>query len=541
MSFGNPDHYKMKKNIFLAFLFFFMLVGTGRLNVDSFYSYLTARSIIKTGSLDVSKEINSGILNDKMLPHSKRYLHMATKANASGKIYSKYGVLWAICLVPFSLIGDVISKFVSLQSDLINIFIVSMAGPFLSSIVATLFFLVLKRLKIHSISSIYALVIFSIGSVNVYYSRGPYVETLDTALLLIIFLILQRIKSEKRKTDLFLIGIVLGFLFLTKIYNIVLAFPVILSCWFVFFFEFKWGPKEILYETIKIGIPIVLFVLVVVFLNFERFGNYFSGGYRAQVQFIPIYEGVYGILFSPGKSVFLLNPGILISVFGLITMTQRNLTECVFIVSTTLTYILFIANFPNWMAGPWGTRYLLPCICILHIPLAFVIDKIFLKKNNNLKKIGCISCFVFAFLINFPNLFIDQQKWNLLGERENIFNRIDLTYDASFSPILGSWRLFLSSLNSGICGEGESNKVSFEINDDKIGNYKDKALSFSLSGYDEWNTWFATIFRGYVTRYDKSKTVLPISENIKYVAVIVFCILLILSSLFIFMVFTNKE
>ncbi len=63
--------------LFVAVFSFFSLFCSGRINVDSFYSYLTARSLIQTGSPALTEEVRQG-LDDPDMPHSSEFWNMGT-------------------------------------------------------------------------------------------------------------------------------------------------------------------------------------------------------------------------------------------------------------------------------------------------------------------------------------------------------------------------------------------------------------------------------------------------------------------------------
>ena len=88
---------------------------------------------------------------------------------------------------------------------MIRIFAVSLLGPFLSATALTLFYNLGLILKIQKKALIYTMIFLALGSINIYYSRGPYVETLDSIILLTIIWSFHRLRNHGNLKHSFLI------------------------------------------------------------------------------------------------------------------------------------------------------------------------------------------------------------------------------------------------------------------------------------------------------------------------------------------------
>lgn len=508
--------------VFYCFLSFFLLIGTGRLNVDSFYSYLTAKSLSQNLSLSISERKDDNIVTDKSLPHSAEHWEMGANKGNDGNYYSKYGLFWALCMVPFFIISLFLSNFLSVQPDLLGIFTVSLIGPCLTALILMLFFKVAHELKINSKACVYTIFLIAFGSINVYYARGPYVETLDTLLLLSIILFFQRLILTKQTNYLIGIGFFVGIAFFTKIYNVILIVPVTIGLSYLFLVEFKYKWKDLIYVFPKFFFPLSILGLLFLYSNYIRYDSLFFTGYGGEITPFNIFEGLGGFLYSPGKSIFLLNPGLILAVLGIKEFYFKNKALCLLILLIFLTFIIFLSNFPNWMAGPWGTRYMLPSIIIFHIPALFIIQDIVSKKQNYFAKFGFSFIIIVSLLINMPNLFIDQGRWNLIGLNTGLFKRFDITHNILYSPIRGSWYLFLSSAESFF--SGKSKTISIKKKDS---SHIENHVQISLSGYDECNIWFMVILRESITRYDGSVTSIHVSQMMKTAIYVISMVLLL--------------
>jgi hypothetical protein len=525
--------------LFLTGLCFFLFIFTGRINVDSLYSYLTAQNIINNGSISISKSYQNGFLSEKSMPHSLKHWDGGTNIGKGGKAYSKYGILWSVCMVPFYLLGTIVSKFISAPHEMIKLFVVSMLGPFLSAINIVLFYHLGKVLGIGRRALLYTLIFLTVGSINVYYARGPYVESLDCFFLLSIIILIMKLKDTENSNYLLAIGILIGFSFFSKIYNIILVVPVTLGLAYLYLIELRKNWKTVIYVSPRLFSPIAFFLALIFMFNFLRYGSILSTGYENDVKFISIIEGLGGFLFSPGKSIFIFNIGVVLAILGSINFYRQKKPAFFLIIFIVFTYLLFLSKFNIWNAGPWGTRYLFPSIFILHIIAALEIQRILKTNGLNIRKIGLSICLVMAILIHLPISFIDYEKWNLIGKRNKLFYRPDITYRLAYSPIKGSWSIFLSSIQSALTGESSTVGLPLKSNTRKIPQ-ADESIRLSLSGYDEWNIWFVTLLRGSVTRYDESVTRLKISKVMKICTLAVSTGLMLISIVFGYSIIRNR-
>ena len=89
----------------------------------------------------------------------------------------------------------------------------------------------------------------------------------------------------------------------------------------------------------------------------------------------PSWQALYGISFSPYRGLFFASPVLLFAFPGLVAMARkRELRQDVVVVSAiTATFFFIISGFNGWSGGwAFGSRYLLPVIPLLGIPMLFL-------------------------------------------------------------------------------------------------------------------------------------------------------------------------
>lgn len=107
--------------------------------------------------------------------------------------------------------------------------------------------------------------------------------------------------------------------------------------------------------------------------NWWRFGSPTDFGYPRVPQSFPILEGLQGLFLSPGKSVFLYAPCVLVGLVAAPFAWRKQWRETFVLLSLAAVNTLFFARVPFWHGdNAWGPRYLLmslPFYALLVAPL----------------------------------------------------------------------------------------------------------------------------------------------------------------------------
>ena len=111
------------------------------------------------------------------------------------------------------------------------------------------------------------------------------------------------------------------------------------------------------------ALPLLVAVGVVLGLNRLHFGGWFASAYADQPEGIrfttPLVAGLYGFLFSVGKSVFLFSPALLLGVAGFGRFARRHGALAAGAATVVLLSLLIHARWQNWAGGwCWGPRHI---------------------------------------------------------------------------------------------------------------------------------------------------------------------------------------
>lgn len=134
---------------------------------------------------------------------------------------------------------------------------------------------------------------------------------------------------------------------------------------------------------LRFGLGLLPFVAPLLFYNTIAFGSPFRQGYgtahvRAQLtlDWHAVLEGTVGLLFSPGRGLFVYSPVLVFAVVGLVRGWRKPLYVCSG--AAAVIYILLAANSNEWYGGQsFGPRRLtdiLPLLAVLLVPALELID-----------------------------------------------------------------------------------------------------------------------------------------------------------------------
>ena len=186
--------------------------------------------------------------------------------------------------------------------------------------------------------------------------------------------------------------------------------------------------------------------LLLVGYNWARSGNPLQTGYDLTIFSPAVWWGLYKLLFSPLRGLFVYSPLLLLSLPGLWWLWRRHRLEAALVVgSAGLTVLLFAA----WTSGEglsWGSRFLIPVVPLLCLPLAPVVERAMrgsLVTGGLLIGLGLLSA-VIQFLgvaIN-PWIYLGQLQADFGGEffLEKTAAITDFRY-AQIIGQIGNWSL----------------------------------------------------------------------------------------------------
>lgn len=181
--------------------------------------------------------------------------------------------------------------------------------------------------------------------------------------------------------------------------------------------------------------------------NYAWFGNAFDFGVPATAEngkdleswHNPFWRGVAGFLFSPGKSVFLFCPPVVLGILGLSRLWRRNRALTVLAAATPVANLTLYSFRTQWEGSYcYGPRYLLPSLVLMCFPIAAL-----LREPPRWLRPVFWSTAIAGFLVQAIGLSV-----NVLEDMvSHHYYNANWDYQMGYSPIPGQIRLIWKYLH----------------------------------------------------------------------------------------------
>ncbi len=250
---------------------------------------------------------------------------------------------------------------------------------------------------------------------------------------------IARWSQSRRWRWAWLLGLALALAALTRLTALIALPGVAVALWWLSrHWPERWGLAW------RIGLPLGAALVVSLGYNWLRFGSPLDSGYYEVAWTTPPLLGLYGLLFSPGKGVFLYTPLLLISLAALPLFWRSHPPLAAMLVLWWLAYLAFYAPYNFWTGGVnWGPRFLLPLIPVSMLPLAAL-----LAESKGRAAPLLVALLVAAgIVIQLPAVLTDHVRY-LVQQQETGDDRFyDRTvYQPAYSPLVQQWPSALTVL-----------------------------------------------------------------------------------------------
>jgi hypothetical protein len=349
--------------VFAAFQLFYMLITSGRVRTPDEYATLyTAESLILNGSTAV--------------PQAVRVHNFYGRFDLYGQPQAAYPPGQAILCAPWYAFGKyVLSRMPGVplgDQQFVNAFSTCLSSATFSALTIALFFLLLNRIGIPPRTSLFASVLLGLGTPIFAYSAWFFSEPLSAALFMgVALLLFGRREQPISMQTAALAGLILGLSTWVRPTN-VLAVAVFAAAVLVDDKKPTFRVAVVLCAASAMGI------LTLLYRNMALYGSPFVFGYPAMVNGTKtgltfdnsLGVGLYGFLLSPGKSVFIFAPPLILAATGLRRLLRLHRGVATLAILFPLVYLCFFAKYSSWEGGYCaGPRYLVPSIAIFCLGL----------------------------------------------------------------------------------------------------------------------------------------------------------------------------
>jgi len=290
-----------------------------------------------------------------------------------GHVYSKKGLAISLAMIPLYGLGLVTPGLGMLQTA-------SLLNAILTAATAGLLFRLARRLGYNERVSAGVALLYGLATIAWVYSKYLFSEPLAGLLLLATAYLLFAFRQEGGNWRAALAGLLAGLAVATRANNLFLVpifgaylvagsrerapYSVFRASYSVFRASYSVLPAACF--LLGLGPP----ALLVLGYNWVRAGNPLQTGYDLTIFSPHLLLGLYKLLISPLRGLFVYSPILILSIPGLVWLWRRHRAETALITGVVgATLLLFSA----WTSGEglsWGSRFLVPVVPFLALALA---------------------------------------------------------------------------------------------------------------------------------------------------------------------------
>jgi hypothetical protein len=371
---ATPDHAgrsrRVALNIFLFFNCLYLLASTGRVRTpDEYMTLFETESLVLRHSTAV--------------PQTSQAHNIYGIYDEEGRPRTPYPPGQALAATPWYVLGRLVLQHLpgvpADASDLIMGFAVCLSSAPFSAAAVAFAFLIYSSLGVGRRPALLATAVIGLGTPIFSYSAWFYSEPLASLLLLAAayFLFARNPNGAVDLPSALIGGLLLGAAILVRPTH-GLAAAVFVAALLV-----QSGGrlnKTVLVAAgaVAVGAALLLIYNAWIFGNPLEFGypTAAEGGRRLNTFETPLSVGLFGFLLSPGKSIFLFAPPIVLAMFGVPRLWRQARGLTVVAAATLPVYLLFYARYSQWEGGYcFGPRYLVPALALFCLALAPVLSK----------------------------------------------------------------------------------------------------------------------------------------------------------------------
>lgn len=371
---------------FIACFSFFLLFSSGFVDSQDGLQYL---AIARRMYFDHTFEMPTASYPDDNI-------HMSVVKTKDGKVYSPTGFGYSVALLPAVALSDVIERFAHaqpvaafpLQSDWPELLFASMTNAFWGGVLAVVLFLYICSFGFSLRTSLLWGFLLIVTSNLFAYTKYSFAHMIFIVFSVLTMYCIRRTFLTRNNKYMVLVGVFFGLTLIA--YNVTFWFLLppmavyyLLLSWRENYFEWKNTTRQ----ALLFAMGVLPFIVIYWWFNTVRFGNGITTGYSALSIFHPpayvVFEGIWGLFFSPGRSFLLYSPYLLLLLLFWFKLRKKYVPELISFSLLAFFYIFFIGtllgdvDYLVWHGeSSWGPRYMTPVVAFLGILVPTIVNKL---------------------------------------------------------------------------------------------------------------------------------------------------------------------
>lgn len=358
-----------------------MLLGAMFVFFFAAYAFTSSGDIFSTGDTTIRTEIAENIIGRaspqlhgwklQFQHHVKReYLDPRIDPGRGGLTYSTYLLGQPLAIIPFDVLGSHVAIDERWPYGPTVIWFDHLVGPLFGALEVVVFFLFAVRLGYGRPRALLLTFIFAFAT-SVWPDEQSVLEHTEVAFSLLLGTYFAFRYRDQRRGSRYLIfaGAAVGIAAITRYQDAAIGVLGIML-----YLVLPGGPLAGLLFRIRAlllaGLGLLPFILIDVWYNWVRYGALFMSGHHERVFGYPIWQGIPGLLVSPGKGLLWYCPVVLLAVIAGPRFSRRYPALTVSFVAMIAGFVLLYSYVVYWHGDPaWGPRYLYPTLPFFTLPL----------------------------------------------------------------------------------------------------------------------------------------------------------------------------
>ena len=368
----------------------------------------------------------------------RKNVHMTTYTGKDGKSYSLTGLGYSLALVPAVAVTDLVYRYYNvappvhfpLESDWLIFLTTSFTNTFFAALLGVVLFLYFLELSLNKRQALIITFVSLFTTNLLVYAKHLMPHMMFVTFIFLAFYLLKRFSRTKNRILLTFSGVSFGVAMITYNQTFILALPP-----YVLYYLTLIKPKFSLYSLKKVTLDAFCFLLgaapfIYIYKWFDILkaaAEFNSSSVTIATNFLSyifhnvpipaVFEGFYGQLLSPGRSIFIYSPIILVILIFWHKIQKKLAPEVALLISYSAILIAFYSlavlvsavneNVQGLWHGEssWGPRYLMSLI-----PFAMlVVGHIYTRVTKNTKLLVFLPLCLVGIYVEFLGVIMPYQ------------------------------------------------------------------------------------------------------------------------------------